>query len=185
MPMRATLGAQLNTRIDDLICEVGADVNPWERRFARKLAIAGASAILLSELGVAPWTEKRAIRAFRRLYRKARNAAATIDEIAERLTNRVRRLLSDGCFPQLRKGKKTFSAHTLERAKNGFLRELPEIGDALLMSSTQVEKLIARRGIFGQVIQRLGDQGIVRLGDDGKPRRNVQKRYAPDRPRHP
>jgi hypothetical protein len=66
------------------------DANPWERRFARKLAIAGATAILLAELELAPWSERRATRAFERIYRRARSATVTTDEAAKRLLGRFR-----------------------------------------------------------------------------------------------
>ena len=172
MPRRATLGGQLNEQIAEFISGVGADANPWERRFARKLAIAGVAAVLLSELGIAPWTKKRARRAFRRLYGKARKAAATVDEIAENVTGRIRQLLSDGSYPKVRKGK-ALSPRNLARAKKGFLAELPGIGKTLLIPPAEVEKLIGRAGVLGLVVQRLAKHGIVHPGDDQKPTRQA------------
>jgi uncharacterized protein (DUF927 family) len=171
-PMHRTLGAQITKQIDEFISDVGADINPWERRFARKLAIAGATAVLLSDLGIAPWTKRRAIRALRHLYRKTRSAVSTVDELAVRVTDRVRQMLSDRCFPKLRKGK-MLSPRALACAKNGFRKELSGVGQVLLMPPANVAKLIGRRGIFGLVIQRLADQGIVHLGGDGKPTREI------------
>ena len=49
--------------------------------------------------------EKRAVRAYVRLYRKARAATATVDEIAERVISTIRRSLSQGKFPKVRKGE--------------------------------------------------------------------------------
>jgi hypothetical protein len=182
--MHETLGEQLNREIAELISEVGADTNPWERRFARKLAIAGATAVLLSELGIGPWTKDRARRAFRLLYRKARKAAATLDEIAEGLTTRIRQLLSEDSFPELRKGKE-LTANTLARAKTGFLKELPGIGKTLVMPLAHVEKLVERGAIFSVVVQHLANKGFVHLGDDGKATRQVLvKGLAKGRPRY-
>ena len=115
---------------------------------------------------------------------KSAKGSSNVDEIAERVTTRVRQLLSDGFFPELRKGK-TLSPRTLARAKIGFLKELPGIGKAVLVPSARVEKLIGRRGIFGLVVQRLADNGTVHQGDDGKPTRQVLvKGLAKGRPRY-
>ena len=170
--MRASLRDQMNRRIAELISKVEADDVPWERRFARKLAIAGATAVLLAELGIAPWSKIRAIRAFRRLYRKAREAVATVDEIAEYVISEVRKSLSSGIFPMLSKGR-PLSARTVRRAQNGFLKELPGIGSALIIPLTHVDKLVRRPRLASAVLQRLAVRGFVHVGGDEKVTRQV------------
>jgi hypothetical protein len=168
MPMRATLGERVNRRIAKLVAEVGAGA-PWDARFARKIAIAGATAILLAELNIAPWSKKRAANAFRRIYRKARDAVTTPEEEAEKLIFRIRRWLSKERFPQVRKAKKL----SPKRAEKGFRRKLLGIGPALLMPMERIEELVQNRRLAGAVIHSLARQGLVHLGDGGKLTRQV------------
>ena len=188
VPIRATLGERMNRRVAKLVEKVGADTNPWERRLAHKLATAGATAVLLSELGIAPWTKKRAVRACVRLYRKARAATATVDEIAERVISTLRRSLSKRKFPKVRKGEE-LSARTVTRAQRGFRKELPGLGLVLLIPmeriEQRIEKFIGRRGIASLVVQRLSQRGVVHLGGDGKLTREVMaKEVAEGRHRY-
>jgi hypothetical protein len=188
VPIRATLRERINRRVAKLVEKVGADTNPWERRFAHKLATAGATAVLLSELGIAPWTKKRAVRAYVRLYRKARAATATVDEIAERVISALRRSLSKGKFPKVRKGVE-LSARTVTRAQRGFRKELPGLGLVLLIPmeriEQRIEKFFGRRGIASLVVQRLSQRGVVHLGGDGKLTREVMaKEVAEGRHRY-
>jgi len=168
-PLRAAVHDRMNKRIDKLVEQVGGNANPWETRFARKLAIAGATAILLAELEIVPWSKKRAARAFRRIYRKARAAVATPEEKAEKLIVRIRRLLSKGNIPEVPKAKKL----SQKQARTGFRRKLPDIGLALLMPMERVEELVQNRELAGPVIRILADQGIVQLGAGGTLTRQV------------
>jgi hypothetical protein len=183
VPERDKCGPRLSGLIDMLVSKVGADENPWERRFARKLAIGAATAILLSELEIGPWSKGRAIRAFVHIYRKARAAVSTIEEAADRFRIRIRRLLRKDRFPALPKGRKA-SARELRIAEKGFRRQLPHIGEVLLMPLKQVEQLVGgRRAEASCVLDELADKGIVLRGSDGKLTRQISLPGQKDRKR--
>ncbi|HEX4407375.1 MAG TPA: DUF927 domain-containing protein [Xanthobacteraceae bacterium] len=183
IPSRVAMSERLRRRVARLVQEAGADSNPWERRFARKLALAAATAMELSSLHLVPWSEKRAKRAFLRMYRQARGAVATIDELADGTVARLRTLLLDSSPPKLEKGTKP-SDREWERAQDGFLRKIPGIGLAFVIPMARFEKLVSRRGTAGAVIQKLAQQRIAHPGEDGSPTRQVaiegrgRRRYA-------
>ncbi len=53
-------------------------------------------------------------------------------------------------------------------AKRGFRRQLPRIGPVLLLTLSQVERLVRSTAMVGQTIRHLADRGIVHLGPGGK-----------------
>jgi hypothetical protein len=79
-PQRSSLAPRIPRIIDNFVKSVGADSEPWERRFAEKFAIVLAGAIFASEFGVAPWTKVRAWSAVGAIYRRSRAALTSVSE---------------------------------------------------------------------------------------------------------
>jgi putative DNA primase/helicase len=105
VPKRSGLGARLRRIIDNFIKKVGADTDPWERRFAEKFGIVLAGAILMTEFGIGPWTKKRARRAVSNLYKAARSTTVTAGDATDAVLIRLRKLVNAGKrFPALKKG---------------------------------------------------------------------------------
>ena len=75
--------------MDKFVEKVGADSDPWERRFAEKFGIVLAGAIFASEFGVAPWTKARAWSAVRAIYRRSRAALASVSETTDALVGKI------------------------------------------------------------------------------------------------
>jgi hypothetical protein len=95
---RITLKRRVRNIIDKFIVRVGADTDPWERRFAEKFGIILAAAILLSEWKIGPWTKRRAHGAIRRLYQLARSAVVSAEEATAALVQKLTRALGSD-FP--------------------------------------------------------------------------------------
>jgi hypothetical protein len=171
---RAKIRERLRDLIENLIDKVIANDNPWERRFARKLAIAGAAAILLSELNIGPWTEKRATRAFVRIYKKSRAAIRTVEESADGFCIKARRLLTKNKVSLLPKGTKLSNKRRRLARTKGLRRELPDIGEILLLPLRRVDQLIGGgRSATSSVLEHLADQHIVVRAPDGKLTRQI------------
>jgi hypothetical protein len=151
---------------------VGADTTPWERRFAEKFSLAYGAAVLLAEFGVAPWTPERAHQAISNMYKKARRAAATVDEAAEKLHVRLRRRLKKRRYPLVTKGAE-ISARKRQKARHGLCWDLVGHGRVLLIPITDVEQLVRPPAIATPVLRRLAKQKIVHVGPDGKLTRQV------------
>jgi Domain of unknown function (DUF927) len=145
---------------------------PWERRFVFPFAIDYAAAVLLADLGLAPWTKKRAYKALRGCYRAARAATATFKEISQTLKNKVRMRLSRGWFPALKKGR-ALSRGEKRLARRGFQKDLPDTGQTLLVPIAQVQKLIGSAAMVGPVVRCLAKEGVVHLGEGDKVTRQV------------
>ena len=77
VPNRSSLAPRVRRIMDKFVKRVGADSDPWERRFAEKFGIVLAGAIFASEFEVAPWTKGRAWSAVRAIYRRSRAALAS------------------------------------------------------------------------------------------------------------
>ena len=91
-PRRSSLAPSRTRRIiDKFVKKVGADSDPWERRFAEKFGIVLAGAIFASEFGVAPWTKARAWSAVRAIYRRSRAALASVSETTDALVSKIRK----------------------------------------------------------------------------------------------
>lgn len=105
VPQRSVLSPRILKIIDGFVRKVGADTEPWERRFAEKFGIVLAAAIFMSEFDLAPWTRKRARLAITRLYKKARAATSTPKDATDSLLKRLRKLVQTGKkFPVIKKG---------------------------------------------------------------------------------
>ena len=71
------------------------------------------------------------------------------------------------------------------RAQRGFRKELSGLGPVLLIPmgriEQRIEKFIGRPGLASLVVQRLSQRGVVHLGGDGDPTREVMaKELAED-----
>jgi hypothetical protein len=172
LPEQDRIIKKMNNSIGHLIERVGADDNPWKTRFARKLAIAGATAMLLAELKIAPWSKKRARRAFVRLYEKARAAVTTVDEMTECVVKTVRRSYQRKKYPIIKKNMK-LSRKAIKRASRGFVRDLPGIGSSLLIPMARLAKAIKDPAMVRPFVRRLIDFGFVYTSSDGKATRQV------------
>lgn len=165
--IRSTLRGRVRRIIDKFVKRVGADTNPWERRFAEKFGIVLAAAILLSEFGIGPWTKKRARNAIRRLYKKARAASVSVDEATDALISRLQKLIAAGKrFPVIQKGDEP-SADEIANAW-GAIRNVPKVGRAILVPYSRLERLVTPSAITGAVLRKLADRGILRRASDGK-----------------
>ena len=169
---RPNLSRRLPSLIDQLVQRVGADTDPWERRFAAKYGVALAGAILLSEFGIAPWTTKRAWSAITRMYRRARSAIVSVDEATDVLVQRLLRIVAAGKrFPLVQKGDQ-LSAKKAAKAW-GVIRDMPKLGRVLNARYSRIERLVTPSAITGQVLRELARRKILLKASDGKLRREL------------
>ena len=153
--------------VDDLVRSVGAEANPWERRFAEKFGLVFVAAVLMSEFDIMPWTPKRARKAICTIYRKARAAVSSVPEAANELIRQVRNALKDGRrLPMLRKGQSLPEAQTARPW--GCITNLPKVGRVVLVRHGRVKRLIAPRAIAPQVLRSLVTRKVIIKGNDDK-----------------
>ena len=144
-------------RITDYFVKlVGADFDPWERRLAEKFGIVLAAAIFAPKFEIAPWTEQRAIDAFRVIYRRSRGALASVSEATDALIRKLRAGLTAGRFPQLDKGQ-SLKPEDAGLAW-GVTRKLNKHGPVVLITLEQLRRIIKPRPIFRGVIAELVDR---------------------------
>jgi hypothetical protein len=174
MPHRTSLERRARRVMDKFVKRVGADSDPWERRFAEKFGIALAGAIFASEFGVAPWTKKRAWRAVRTIYRRSRAALTSVSETTDALLGTLRKELSDGRFPLLNKGqslKPEDAGHAL-----GVIRKVATHGPALFVTLAKLKGLLGPQGTSSSLLAELGRRGILVRSADGKSTRETMIR---------
>jgi hypothetical protein len=161
------LARRIRRIVDKFVDRVGADTDPWERRFAVKFGIVFAAAILLSEFGIGPWTKKRAYAAIKTVYKKARAACASVNEATDALIRRLGRLMRAGRrFPTVEKGKSL----SKDRASQawGAIRTMPQVGRMLLVPYNRIERLVKPSAITGQVLRELEHRGVLVKASDAK-----------------
>ena len=173
-PQRCSLAPRVLLIMDKFVEKVGADSDPWERRFAEKFGIVLAGAIFASEFGGAPWTKARARRAVRAIYRRSRAALAFVSETTDALVGMLRKELRDGRFPQLDKGQ-SLKPEDAGRAL-GVTRKLATHGPALFVTLTQLKGLIRPRGTSSAVLADLAKRGILIRSAEGKSTRETMIR---------
>ena len=105
-PPQCSLAPRVRRIMDKFVKKVGADFDPWERRFAEKFGIVLAGAIFASEFGVAPWTKRRAWRAVRTIYQRSRAASTSVSETTDALVREFGKHWPLIAFLDLRKDKK-------------------------------------------------------------------------------
>ena len=172
VPERPTLGGRVRKLIDRFVDEVRADRDPWERRFAEKFGIVFAAAILLSEFGIAPWTKRRAGKAITTIYKKARSTSVSIDEAADALVCKLRKLVKKGeRFPKIKKGRELSSDEV--SCAWGAVLALPNATRVVACPLARVVSLLRPSAIAQPVLCKLADRGLVLKSSDGKLTREV------------
>ena len=173
-PQRSSLAPRVPRIIDNFVKWVGADSEPWERRFAEKFGIALAGGIFASQFGVAPWTKGRAWSAVRAIYRRSRAALAPVSETTDALIGEIRKALTAGRFPRLDKGQ-VMKPEDAGRAL-GVTRKLATHGPTILITLEQLKGLIRPRAISSAVLAELAKRGILIQSPEGKSTRETMIR---------
>ena len=171
VPQRSSLAPRVRRIMDEFVERVGADSDPWERRFAEKFGIVLAGGIFAAEFGLAPWTDKRARIAVRSIYRRSRAALASVSEATDAVIGELRKALTAGRFPQLEKGQ-MIKPEDVGLAW-GVTRKLATNGPTLLITLAQLKGLIRPRAISSSVIDDLAKRGILIRALDGKSTRET------------
>ena len=173
-PQRSSLAPRVPRIIDNFVKRVGADSEPWERRFAEKFGIVLAGGIFASEFGVAPWTKERAWSAVRAIYRRSRAALTSVSETTDALVGKIRKALTAGRFPPLDKGQ-IMKPEDAGRAL-GVTRKLATHGATILITLEQLKGLIRPRATSSPVLADLAERGILIQSTDGKSTRETMIR---------
>jgi putative DNA primase/helicase len=173
-PEQSSLAPRVPRIIDNFVKRVGADSEPWERRFAEKFGIVLAGAIFASEFGVAPWTKARAWNAVRAIYRRSRAALASVSETTDALVGKIGKALTAGRFPRLDKSQ-VMKPKDAGRAL-GVTRKLATHGPTLLITLTQLRRLIRPSASCSAVLAELARRGILIQSADGKSTRETMIR---------
>jgi hypothetical protein len=164
---RSNLSRRLLPLVDQFVKHVGADTDPWERRFAGKFGIVQAAAILMCEFGIAPWTEKRARKAITAVYKNARSASASVDEATDALVQRLRKIAAAGeRFPVVQKGDQLSAKKTAKAW--GVIRDMPKLGRVLNIRHSRIERFVTPSAITGQVLRELARRKVLVKASDGK-----------------
>jgi hypothetical protein len=166
VPARSSLAPRVRRIMDKFVEKVGANTDPWERRYAEKFGIALAAAIFSSEFGVAPWTKEMAFPAIRTIYLRSRAASASVSEATDALIGKLREALTAGHFPRLEKGQ-MMKPEDAGQAW-GVTRTLSKHGPALIITLSQLQNLISPRAISSTVVAELANRGILIKAADGK-----------------
>jgi Domain of unknown function (DUF927) len=171
VPARSSLAPRVRRIMDKFVEKVGANTDPWERRYAEKFGIALAAAIFSSEFGLAPWTKRRAFPAIRTIYLRSRAASASVSEATDALIGKLREALTAGHFPRLEKGQ-TMKPEDAGQAW-GVTRTLSKHGPALIITLSRLQGLISPRAISSAVVAELANRSILIKASDGKPTRQA------------
>jgi hypothetical protein len=174
VPQRSSLAPRVQRIMNKFVKKVGADSEPWERRFAEKSGIALAGGIFASEFGVAPWTKERAWSAVRAIYQRSRAALAPVSETTDALVGKIRKALTAGRFPRLGKGQ-TMKPEDAGRAL-GVTRKSPTHGPMILITLERLKDLIRPRATSSAVLTDLAKRGILIRSTDGKSTRETMIR---------
>jgi putative DNA primase/helicase len=152
--------------IEAFIERVGADREPWERRFAEKFGIILSAAILLSEWEIGPWTSKRARRAIDRLYKVARSAVVSVEDATTALIQRLRDAVNKQRFPTQSKGL----VLSTKRSKRvwGVTEKHADLGRIIFVRLARIKSLVGPPAIVDAVLSKLEQEGILLRYSDGK-----------------
>ena len=174
VPQQSSLAPRVRRIMDKFVEKVGADSDPWERRFAGKFGIVLAGAIFASRFEVAPWTTERAWIAVRAIYRRSRAALTPVSETTDALVGKIWKALTADRFPRLDKGQ-IIKPEDAGRAL-GVTRKLATHGPAVLITLTQLKGLIKPRGTSSAVLADLAKRGILIQSPEGKSTRETMIR---------
>ena len=170
-PQRSSLAPRVPRIIDNFVKRVGADSEPWERRFAEKFGMVLAGAIFASELGLYHG-QKEELGAPSVPFTGATRAALTpVSETTDALVGKIRKALITDRFPRLDKGQ-IIKPEDAGRAL-GVTRKLATHGPAVLITLTQLKSLIRPRGNSSAVLADLAKTGILIQSPEGKSTRET------------
>jgi hypothetical protein len=162
-----TYKKKAQTLVDKFICKVGAQTDPWTRRFATKFAVVYAAACIAAEMKIAPWSRKHAFSCIARLYRRALNVVATPEEaLADLLQRLAKNAASKKRFPVLKKGMAL--AEGASKAAWGFRRKTPDTPANLAIYSETFDKLVRPRKHAAQVRKLVAAGGYALPGKEGR-----------------
>jgi Domain of unknown function (DUF927) len=158
--------------VERFVKQVGADIDPWETRFATAFGIVLAGALALVHFGLAPWTRARAWTAITEVYRRARSASVSIKDSADTLVRKLGGLLAEK--KRLALIEKGASAPP-EKAGQlwGVIRTTRKHGRVLAVDLDHLRSLVTVPAILGTVLRTLVREGIVLPGRKGIPTRQV------------
>jgi hypothetical protein len=167
---------ELRGRVGGIVAEfikaVGADTDPWERRFASKFALICAGLILAAEFGVAPFDAAHARRTAIRVYRIARRSVFTIEETVNDVVQRIREALDGNVrFPPVKKGE-SLPAELRGKAW-GFRRKHEHHGNLVAIDPGQFERLAGSKAKAEAVLDLLIGRRIAIRGSNGKRRLQI------------
>jgi uncharacterized protein DUF927 len=153
--------------VDKFITRVGAQTDPWIRRFAIKFGVVYAAACIAAEMKIAPWSRKHAFSCVARLYRRALNVVATPEEaLADLLHRLAKNATSKKRFPVLKKGKSL--ANGARNAAWGFRRKTSNTPANLAIHSDRFDRLVRPRKHAAQVRKLLAAGGYALSGKEGR-----------------
>lgn len=180
IPKKESLGPFVQRIIDKFVKRVGADTDPWERRFAEKFGLVLAGAILMSGYGIGPWTKKRARNAIAKIYKVARSTTISTHDATDKLLRRLRRLVKEGTrFPLIKKGA-SFDASDAW----GVTKKLSNGKRAVFIPLSRLKKLVKPPVILSRVISELDNRGILISAADGKHTVQMMFKGSPKRRRY-
>jgi hypothetical protein len=171
---RSELEPRVRRIMDKFVKWVGADTDPWERRFAEKFGIVAAGAIFASEFEVAPWTKKRAAKAIREIYQLSRAASASVSQATDAVINDLREALSVNRFPRVDKGQ-TINPQDAGTAW-GVTRKSPKHGMIFALTLPRLKSLIRPQALASEVIDEMAKRTILHKDPDGNAARELMIR---------
>jgi hypothetical protein len=169
VPKRSSLAKHVQSIIDKFVQRMGANTDPWERRYAEKFGIVLAGAILMSDFEIGPWTQNRARKAIARLYELARSITFSTNDATDTFLKRLRKLVKAGKrFPFVKKG-----AQYNEAESWGLVRKLPSGRRAVLVQLSRFEQLVKPSAVARAVLIELDNRGVLIRASGGKRTRQV------------
>lgn len=160
--LRPSLKPRVISLVTEFVNSLCTNGSPWERRFAEKFGFVFAAAILMAELKIGPWTKKRARRAVKAMYTRARSANVTISQATDAVLSRLKKRLKTGKFPELKKGGKP------DGSSVGFVRRLSKGRIALIIRRSNFGALCHPPAVTSAVLAELAARGVLIKDADGK-----------------
>ena len=169
---RSAAAARVRTIVAEFIDDVGANSDPWERRFAQKFAIVAAGGILAAELGVAPFDAEHARRCVLRIYRVARRSVFSIEDSYTKVLARLRRaVVNKRRFPRIEKGE--MLPRKLRDMAWGFRRELSKGREIIAVDPARFEAIAGSAPVAEAVLDRMIERRFAFAAIAGKRRPQI------------
>src|SRR5205814_7539417 len=121
------MNKDVQRRIDDFMKAVQVPNDAWERRFARRFALAFAAGAIAADFGIVPWGRKTIGLAIKACYLAARAAVPDADKLREDGLTRLRTQLSGAAniLDLVRRGHKVGWSREAAAAAEAFRVEGP------------------------------------------------------------